>query len=68
MLERAGESVYPLPRAVAMDSEVQRLLQTLGLADRLFEHMEVAPGGEFVDATGLIRSTIRIVKPAKEPA
>jgi len=42
--------IYPLPRAIAMDDETQRVLQNAGLLDQLRAHSTPILGGEFVDA------------------
>lgn len=44
--------VYPLPRAVGMDAEIQRIFQQLGLSEQLRELTTPIAGGEFIDATG----------------
>jgi 3-(3-hydroxy-phenyl)propionate hydroxylase len=41
---------YPLPRAIAMDDEIQRLLASLGLAHELAEITTPMKGAEFVNA------------------
>ncbi|MBV8576333.1 MAG: bifunctional 3-(3-hydroxy-phenyl)propionate/3-hydroxycinnamic acid hydroxylase [Acetobacteraceae bacterium] len=51
VLEREG-AVYPLPRAVHFDDEVMRVLQTVGLTERVLPHTHVSPGMRFVDAQG----------------
>jgi len=48
VLERDAE-IYRLPRAVHFDDEVMRVLQTMGLADRVLPHTHVSPGMHFVD-------------------
>lgn len=51
VLEREAE-IYQLPRAVHFDDEVMRVLQTLGLSDRVLPKTHVSPGMRFVDAHG----------------
>lgn len=43
---------YSQPRACHLDAEIARLLQQLGLADRLSEVLTVSAGMEYVDADG----------------
>ncbi len=52
VVERDGESVYPLPRAVSMDAEVLRCLQQLEVADALAAGMLQLEGAEFVTEDG----------------
>ena len=47
-----SEEIYPLPRALAMDDEIQDLFVRAGLEQQLREHSTPLPGGEFVDAAG----------------
>jgi 3-(3-hydroxy-phenyl)propionate hydroxylase len=51
VLEREA-AIYALPRAVAFDDEIMRLLQTVGLAEEAERLVHVSPGMKFVDATG----------------
>lgn len=44
--------IYPLPRAIGMDDEIQRLFQNAGLSDRLRECSTPMGGAEFLDAEG----------------
>lgn len=50
-IDRSTE-VYPLPRALGMDDEIQDLFARTGLIEPLQSHSVALPGGEFVDATG----------------
>ncbi len=50
-IDRSVE-VYPLPRALGMDDEIQDLFARAGLIDELRAHSVPLPGGEFVDASG----------------
>lgn len=45
-------AIYNLPRAVHLDDEVMRLLQTVGLADAMAPLVHVSPGMKFVDTDG----------------
>ena len=51
VLERATD-IYDLPRAIAMDDEIQRLFHGVGLGDGLAEITTPLQGAEFVDAAG----------------
>ncbi len=51
VFERTRE-VYPLPRAVAIDDEIQRALTNIGLGPQLAEVTTPLLGAEFVDAEG----------------
>lgn len=44
--------VYPLPRAIGLDAEGQRLMDTVGLGDLLRSCSTAMPGAEFVNAAG----------------
>jgi len=44
--------VYPLPRAIGMDDEIQRLFTTAGMSDGLRVWSTPMPGAEFVDRNG----------------
>jgi 3-(3-hydroxy-phenyl)propionate hydroxylase len=44
--------IYPLPRAIGMDDELQRLFESAGLLDVLRECSTPLPGADFVDASG----------------
>ena len=44
--------VYPLPRAVGMDDEIQDLFARAGLIESLRQHSTPGLGGDFVDASG----------------
>jgi len=41
-------AVYSLPRAIALDSECMRMMQAVGLADRLQAEMTIGRGMRFV--------------------
>ncbi len=56
--ERANE-MHHLPRAVHFDSEVMRIFQSLGVAERLAPHIVPAPDYEFRTAGGEVLFTIR---------
>ena len=51
VVDRATE-VYPLPRAIGMDDEIQRLFDTAGLLDGLRECSTPMGGAEFLDRHG----------------
>ena len=44
--------VYPLPRAIGMDDEIQQVFESAGLIDPLRLHSTPMLGGEFVNANG----------------
>ena len=50
-IDRSTE-VYPLPRAIGMDDEVQDLIARAGLIDEFQTYSTQLPGGEFVDGEG----------------
>ncbi|MEO0495684.1 MAG: FAD-dependent monooxygenase, partial [Actinomycetota bacterium] len=50
-VDRATE-VYPLPRAIGMDDEIQRLFDTAGLLDGLHACSSPMGGAEFLDRHG----------------
>ena len=50
-VDRSTE-VYPLPRALAMDDEIQALFERAGLLPAISPHLAPLPGAEFVDGDG----------------
>ena len=50
-VDRSTE-VYPLPRAIGMDDEVQDLIARAGLMDQFCSYSSPLLGGEFTDASG----------------
>lgn len=44
--------VYPLPRAIGMDDEIQDLFARAGLIEQLRDHSTPGRGADFVDETG----------------
>lgn len=50
-VDRSTE-IYPHPRAIGMDDEIQRVFQAAGLLDRLDEVSSPVDGAEFVDVDG----------------
>ena len=50
-IDRSTE-VYPLPRAIGMDDEVQDLIARAGLIDEFRTYSTQLPGGEFTDGEG----------------
>ena len=51
VLERDPD-IYDLPRAIAMDDEIQRVFQSVGLSDELGEIVTKMAGAEFVTVEG----------------
>lgn len=51
VLEREA-AILDLPRAVHLDGEIMRLLQTAGLAEAMRPLMQVSPGTKYVDPAG----------------
>lgn len=47
-----GSDPYHLPRAVRYDHEVMRVLQRLGLHERMLPHVTVSPGMQFLGLDG----------------
>lgn len=56
--------VYPMPRAIVLDWEVMRALQSAGVADELFPTTKKHPGTDFV---GLEGQVIKLFDPAPPP-
>ncbi|MEM8924439.1 MAG: bifunctional 3-(3-hydroxy-phenyl)propionate/3-hydroxycinnamic acid hydroxylase [Actinomycetota bacterium] len=50
-VDRTAE-IFPLPRAIGMDDEIQRLFTTAGLGDELRRWSTPLAGAEFLDAAG----------------
>ena len=50
-LDRTAE-IYPLPRAIGMDEEIQDLFARAGLIEQLRMYSTPLPGADFVDADG----------------
>jgi 3-(3-hydroxy-phenyl)propionate hydroxylase len=50
-IDRSTE-IYPLPRAIGMDEEIQRVFQNAGLEQQLRKVSTPLQGAEFVDAVG----------------
>lgn len=46
-----------LPRAVGIDGEMMRMVQTVGLADKLLPFLKVFRGAQYLDAEGNVVST-----------
>lgn len=44
--------VYPLPRALGMDDEIQELIERAGFIEDFRRHSTPLPGGEFTDGDG----------------
>ena len=57
-------TVYDKPRAIAMDHEILRLLDNLGIADRILPHVAPFPASQHFGAAGqLIRRIDMVSKP-----
>jgi 3-(3-hydroxy-phenyl)propionate hydroxylase len=57
-------TVYDKPRAIAMDHEILRLLDNLGIADRILPHVAPFPASQHFGATGqLIRRIDMVPEP-----
>jgi 3-(3-hydroxy-phenyl)propionate hydroxylase len=61
-IDRATQ-VYDKPRAIAVDHEIMRVFQGLGVADRVMEHVAVFPPSEFYGADGRLIKRIDTVPP-----
>ncbi len=59
-IDRSTE-IYPLPRALGMDDEIQELIARAGLLEEFKIYSVPLPGGEFVDASG--RQVVGIDRP-----
>ena len=51
VIERDAD-IYRLPRAISLDAECMRVMQTIGVADTLLPTMRVGTGMRFVNADG----------------
>lgn len=49
-----SEEIYPLPRAAHLDHEVMRILQSLGVIDRILPHTRASHAYEFRTADGRV--------------
>nr|WP_321813672.1 MULTISPECIES: bifunctional 3-(3-hydroxy-phenyl)propionate/3-hydroxycinnamic acid hydroxylase [unclassified Paraburkholderia] len=62
-VDRARE-VYDKPRAIAVDHEIMRVFQGLGVVERIAEHVAVFPPSEFYGVDGqLIKRIDTVAKP-----
>ncbi|WEY41473.1 bifunctional 3-(3-hydroxy-phenyl)propionate/3-hydroxycinnamic acid hydroxylase [Paraburkholderia sp. SUR17] len=62
-VDRARE-VYDKPRAIAVDHEIMRVFQGLGVVDRIAEHIAVFPPSEYYGVDGqLIKRIDTVPKP-----
>ena len=46
------QHIVPIPRAVAFDGEIMRVIQAIGLADTLQPLVRPSPGAQFIDPAG----------------
>lgn len=51
VLDREG-AAYHLPRAVHFDDEIMRVLQSIGIAEKMLPRLRINPGMRFVDPNG----------------
>ncbi len=54
MVPEREAAICDVPRAVHIDDEIMRLLQTAGLAEAMRPLLRVSSGTKFVDSAGLI--------------
>jgi 3-(3-hydroxy-phenyl)propionate hydroxylase len=55
--------IYPKPRAIALDHEIMRVFQQLGLADRITAHCEPFTPSEYYGADGRLIKRLATVEP-----
>jgi len=59
-----SKQVYDKPRAIAVDHEIMRVFQGLGVVDRVMEHVSVFPPSEYYGVDGqLIKRIDTVPKP-----
>ena len=58
-----SETVWDKPRAIAIDHEILRLFQNLGVADRVLPHVATFPASEHFGAQGQLIRRIDMVPP-----
>jgi hypothetical protein len=59
----AAHEVYPKPRAIALDHEIMRVFQNLGLADAIAPHCEPFTPSEYYGADGRLIKRLATVEP-----
>ncbi|WP_296950574.1 bifunctional 3-(3-hydroxy-phenyl)propionate/3-hydroxycinnamic acid hydroxylase [uncultured Massilia sp.] len=57
------DQVYPKPRAIALDHEIMRVFQNLGLADTVMRHCEPFTPSEYYGADGRLIKRLATVAP-----
>lgn len=62
VVDRTHE-VYPKPRAIALDHEIMRVFQNLGLADAIAPHCEPFTPSEYYGADGRLIKRLATVEP-----
>jgi 3-(3-hydroxy-phenyl)propionate hydroxylase len=62
VVDRSAE-VYPKPRAIALDHEIMRVFQNLGLADAIAPHCEPFTPSEYYGADGRLIKRLATVEP-----
>jgi len=62
VLDRSRD-VYPKPRAIALDHEIMRVFQNLGLADTVLPHCEPFTPSEYFGADGRLIKRLATVAP-----
>lgn len=62
VLDRSHD-VYPKPRAIALDHEIMRVFQNLGLADTVLPHCEPFTPSEYFGADGRLIKRLATVAP-----
>lgn len=62
VVDRTHE-VYPKPRAIALDHEIMRVFQNLGLADTVLQHCEPFTPSEYYGADGRLIKRLATVEP-----
>ncbi len=58
-----ADDIYPLPRAIAFDHEIMRVLQNLGLADAVTPHIRPYPQTEYHGLGGTVIARYRSLPP-----
>src|SRR5262249_36777304 len=58
-----SREVYDRPRAIAMDHEILRVLQQLGVADAVMPHVEPFTPSEYFGADGRLIRRLTMVEP-----